>query len=91
MGDLSGVPNLGKALTAELAAIGITNLTQLEQLGSVEIACRLTRHGGSVCANKLYALEGALRGIRWHAIPSQERDELWRTFQAAAPSGETPL
>ena len=85
MGDLSSAPNLGRALIAELAGVGVTDLVQLEQLGSVETARRLARHGVSVCANKLYALEGAVRGIRWHTIPAQERSELWRRFQDAVP------
>lgn len=92
MGNLDGVVNLGRVLVGELAAVGITELSELGRLGSVETACRIAWHGGSVCANKLYALEGAIRGVRWHAIPVSERAELWRTFQETAPPpGDRPL
>lgn len=92
MGDLVGVVNLGKALIAELAAAAITERSELERLGSLKVARRIAVHGGSVCANKLYALEGAIRGVRWHAIPSSERAALWRVFQETVPpSGELVL
>ena len=90
MGDLVGVVNLGKALVAELAEIAITDGSQLKHLGSVEAACRIAQQGRSVCANKLFALEGAIRGVRWHAIPSSERAELWRAFQETAPPSGDP-
>jgi len=34
----------------------------------------------------LSGLEGAIRGVRWHAIPKDERDRLWEAFQAAIRS-----
>ena len=32
----------------------------------------------------LAGLEGAIRGVRWHAIPPDEREALWRKYQASA-------
>ena len=34
------------------------------------------------CANMLYALEGAVCGVHWHAIPEDERAELRRRYLA---------
>jgi len=31
----------------------------------------------------LSGLEGAIRGVRWHAIPKDEHDRLWEAFQAS--------
>jgi len=28
----------------------------------------------------LAALEGAVRGVRWHAIPKVERERLWEEY-----------
>jgi DNA transformation protein len=36
------------------------------------------------CYNMLYAIEGAVRGVRWHYIPKEERDQLKREFDHAA-------
>jgi hypothetical protein len=32
----------------------------------------------------LSALEGALRGVRWHAVLKEERDALWEEYQRRA-------
>jgi hypothetical protein len=30
----------------------------------------------------LAGLEGAIRGIRWHAIPKDQRESLWKEYQS---------
>jgi hypothetical protein len=35
----------------------------------------------------LSALEGAIRGVRWHAIPLADRDALWRQYVTDAARG----
>ncbi len=70
--SFKGVPNIGKTLEKELESIGIESVEDLKALGSVE-ATRRIGASGNACYNKLYALEGAIRGIRWHDIPKEER------------------
>ena len=81
MCDLRSLANIGAVLASELIESGITTSAQLTEAGSVGVALQLEMHGFSVCGNKLYALEGAIRGIRWHDIPSQERQQLWDAFK----------
>jgi DNA transformation protein len=66
---------------AQLERAGITTPEKLRKLGSVRAALRLTGVGVPVCASKLYALEGAIRGVRWHAIPAGERAALRKQFE----------
>jgi DNA transformation protein len=82
MAGLSELPNLGKTVVAELERAGITTPRQLARMGSVGAAVRLVTTGTSVCASKLSALEGAVRGVRWHSIPAEERRALMKRFEA---------
>jgi len=81
MSKLRNLPNIGEILESELASSGLDMHDQLMAAGSLNAAVCLERHGFSVCRNKLYALEGAIRGVRWHSIPTQERFALWRSYQ----------
>lgn len=83
MAELSERPNLGTTLTAELSRAGIDTVERLSELGSIESALAILRGGEDVCANKLYALEGAIRGVRWHSIPEEELRALWDRFTDA--------
>jgi DNA transformation protein len=82
MSELTNLPNLGKVVAEQLQRAGIEAPEALRRLGSVEAAVRLTEAGVDVCTSKLSALEGAIRGIRWHGIPQEERRRLWSAFQA---------
>ena len=58
---------------------GVSNtaiLDNLKKLGSVDAAVRISFAGRGACYNILYALEGAIRGIRWHKISKKDRDRL---------------
>jgi len=80
MGDLRGFPKIGPKLALELSASGIPTSDQLMDIGSLGAALRLQAQGFSVCGNKLYALEGAIRKVHWHDIPSDERASLWDVY-----------
>jgi DNA transformation protein len=82
MAELTDLPNLGRVAAAQLRRVGIVTPDELRRLGSVEAAVRLADAGIDVCASKLSALEGAIRGIRWHAIPAEERAALRAEFEA---------
>jgi DNA transformation protein len=73
MTTLTTLPNIGDKLADELRQVGITSAEQLVASGSVEAALRITRGRPHTGYNLLYALEGAVRGVRWHAIPKTDR------------------
>ena len=84
-GALTNLPNVGAVLAAKLQAAGVTTTQQLMEIGSVEAALRIKAQlncaDDAPCASMLSALEGAIRGIRWHGIPKGERDDLWRRYR----------
>ena len=83
---LADLPNLGPKLIRELESIHIASTEAFRLRGTLRTATLLADHGFDVCANKLYALEGAFRGVRWHDIPQEERRGLWDAFQDQRPS-----
>ena len=76
---LSELPNIGPELETLLYEHGILSPDDLRTVGAVEACRRLQLHGES-CVNKLYALEGAIRGVRWHDLPREEREVLRGEF-----------
>ena len=81
---LQALPNVGAEAAKWLRAAGIETPEQLAEVGSVEAALRVkaVRPGRSPCRSMLCALEGAIRGVRWHSIPKPERDALWAEFES---------
>jgi len=78
--DLTELPNIGKTLAKKLDGIGITSYEELVDTGSVETVLRIGEKTMSTCYNMLYAIEGAIQGVRWHAIPKQERELVKERF-----------
>jgi DNA transformation protein len=81
MEALEELPNIGAKAAADLRQAGIADADALRRAGSVEAALALSRAGSDVCLSRLSALEGAVRGVRWHTIAKGERDALWREFE----------
>lgn len=63
MGELSQYPNIGPEVEKQLHRAGIDSMEQLKQVGSREAWLRIQAFDASACANRLYSLEGAIRGI----------------------------
>jgi len=82
--DLAKLPNIGATMAQLLIQVGITTPAKLRRVGSIRAAALVAplRPGGSSCRSLLSGLEGAIRGVRWHAIPKAERDALWQRFEA---------
>jgi DNA transformation protein and related proteins len=78
---LRGMRNIGDVVAAELEAAGLPDGEALRAAGSVGAALRLRAAGFDVCRSKLGGLEGAIRGIKWHFVPKDERDALWRELE----------
>jgi DNA transformation protein len=76
---LSELPNIGPELETLLRENGIVSPDDLRAVGAVE-ACRRMQLKGESCINKLYALEGAIRGVRWHDLPREDREVLKEEF-----------
>lgn len=83
MNNLTESPNIGATLAEKLEEIGIMNLEELRKAGSQEIVTRLaSKDRNSVCLLMLYALEGAVQGIRWHGLSQEKKDELKAFYKA---------
>lgn len=83
MEDLTQLPNIGAVLAGKLQEIGVNSYDELAALGSVEAVLRIKEEDLSTCYNMLYALEGAIRKVRWHAIPKEERKIVKEEFDRA--------
>lgn len=81
---LRSLPNIGADAAKWLRAAGVTTPDDLRRLGSIEAAVRILalRPTDGPCRSMLAALEGAIRGCRWHTIPKSEREALWQQYQA---------
>lgn len=73
-------PNIGKHLAEKLIEAGITTVEELKDQGSEAIFTRLTTIDNTLCINVLYALEGAVQGIRWHSLNPGRKAELLDFF-----------
>ena len=82
---LESLLNIGREAAARLREAGIATPGALRRLGSVEAAVRMAqaRPEDPPCRSMLSGLEGAIRGVRWHAIPKGEREALWEEHQRA--------
>jgi DNA transformation protein len=77
MKELSELPNIGKTLAEKLNAIGINNERELKEVGSKKAIVKIdTIENSGACINMLYALEGAIQGIRWHGLSEVRKEEL---------------
>lgn len=72
---LDEMKNIGKSLADSLIGVGIKTPEDLIKLGSIEAAIRL-----DACANKLYALEGAILDVRWHNLDKKYRADLYQKY-----------
>lgn len=59
-----------------MTSAGITSVDQLRKLGSVAAYVQAKRSGANVSLNLLWALEGALTGLRWQEVSRVHRTSL---------------
>lgn len=77
MTPLTESPNIGSTLLELLQEIGITSQEELVATGSTDAILQLASiDRNRVCLLMLYALEGAVQGIRWHGLSQDTKDEL---------------
>ena len=82
MKTIEELPNIGKTLAEKLKYIGVTNELELVELGSENAIIKIaTLENNGACLNMLYALEGAIQGIRWHGLAVDRKQELKEFFR----------
>jgi DNA transformation protein and related proteins len=80
MEKLSDLPNIGTVLEEKLIQVGIPHPAALTELGSCDAFIRLYTIDPAVCINTLYALEGAVEGIRWHQLGKETKAALLQFY-----------
>ncbi|MEM7518197.1 MAG: TfoX/Sxy family DNA transformation protein [Planctomycetota bacterium] len=73
---IATLKNLGPVSTAQLKEVGLHTRADLEQAGSVEAYRRVCAAGHLTSLNLLWALEGALLGVKWTELPEALKDSL---------------
>ena len=73
---IRALKSLGPQSEAMLARAGITQFSQLRELGSARAYVRAKRANPRVSLNLLWALEGALCGQRWQDVAREHRTSL---------------
>jgi DNA transformation protein len=82
MKSLTELPNIGKTLADKLNSIGIKSEQELKQLGSENAIIKIaTIENSGACINMLYALKGAIQGIRRHGHDNNRKQELKEFYQ----------
>ncbi len=76
MGELSKLPNIAEKLELQLNEAGITTVKQLKEVGSRKAWLRILANDPSACIMRLSALEGAIRGVRWHYLDDDTKESL---------------
>lgn len=76
MGELEKLPNIGAVVEEQLIAVGITTYEQLKEIGSKQAWLRIKAMDNSACINRLYALEGAIQGIKKTQLTVELKSEL---------------
>lgn len=76
MGELSKLPNVGEILEKQLNEVGINSIEELRKVGSKKAWIKIKDIDESACLNRLLALEGAIRNIRWHNLDKSIKNDL---------------
>lgn len=76
MGELSKLLNIGKVLENQLNEVGINSIENLREIGSKKAWIKIKSIDESACLNRLCALDGAIRNIRWHDLDESIKNDL---------------
>lgn len=71
--------NIGKVAAQRLIEVGIDTPEKLIATGSMDAFLAVRLRDPGACLDMLYALEGAIEGVRWHALSAEKKLEL-KTF-----------
>lgn len=76
MGELAGLPNVGKVLERNLNEIGIYTVKQLREAGSKGAFIRIKAIDPGACLHMLYGLQGAIDGIKDNLLSESTKCDL---------------
>ena len=76
MGELSKLPNIGEVVEKQLNEVGIMTYEKLKEIGSKQAWLDIKSIDDSACINRLYALEGAIQGIKKSQLSKEVKVEL---------------
>lgn len=74
--DLTNLPNIGLTLAKKLKLVGISTPNDLINTGSENAMIKIKTIDKDACINMLFALEGAIQGLRWHSLDKTRKVEL---------------
>ena len=77
---LTQLPNIGKVLSERLKEIEIETPEKLKSCGTENTFIKLKTIDSGACLNELFAIEGAIQGIRWHNLTLARKEELKSFF-----------
>lgn len=81
MGELSELPNVGEVVEEQLNQVGIMTYEQLKEIGSEKAWLKIKAIDESACIHRLYALEGAIQGIRKTELAEDKKKELKEFYE----------
>ena len=76
MGELSKLPNIGKAVEEQLNKVGIDTSEKLRELGAERAWLEIQKIDESACIHRLLALEGAICGVKKTLLSDERKAEL---------------
>lgn len=82
MGELAKMTNIGKVVAEQLAQVGIETPEKLREVGAKDAWLRIKTIDDSACIHRLYAMEGAVRGVKKTELPQEVRAELKAFYEA---------
>ena len=81
MGELSKLPNIGKAVEAQLIQVGIETPEDLRQVGAKAAWLKIQEIDPCACIHSLLALEGAIQGVKKTDLPDAVKADLKAFYQ----------
>ncbi len=76
MNELEKLPNIGKILAEKIYRTGVKTESELKMIGSRQTYMLIRSFDKEACVDMLYAIEGAIQGIRWHNLSKEKKNEL---------------
>lgn len=76
MGELSGLPNIGKVVECQLNEVGINTIDELQSVGAKQAWLKILSIDDSACINRLMGLEGAIQGIKKAMLSDEKKADL---------------
>jgi len=81
VGELSTLPNIGKVLEKTLNNIGVYTKEALAEMGSEDAIIRIRLIDEGACLHMLYALQGAIEGVRYTSLNESKKQDLKQFMQ----------